>query len=162
MKLLGDSFNSDNIDLGKIKSTIPVQRRHSSVEEIIRNINNTSGFIKDNHTQERMKNGLSFLNNMVNQIKKPNSKENTLDDVVEILCLRENVDFEEVKIKTKKSKFSTSNLETYKSMELAKVDIIRLITCEDSEEEPEDCNSSVSSICLSDYTSEYTEDEYFE
>jgi hypothetical protein len=91
-------FEEPKLHLHPITKPIS-RRRHSSVEEVIRNININEGFLKDTHTLGRMESGFSYLKNLVSNLKTPNhTQDYSLDSVIKILCLKENVEYEEQQV----------------------------------------------------------------
>jgi hypothetical protein len=69
-------------------------RRYGSVDDVIKNINTTEGFLKDPCTIGRVENGFEYLKNLVGNLKQSSPEDYSLDGVMRILCLKENVDYD--------------------------------------------------------------------
>jgi hypothetical protein len=155
-------------------------RRHSSVEEVLGNINFNEGFLNSQKTRERVENGFNYLKNLVSNLKAGAPKEDySLDKYIEILCLKENVDYEAHKSILKsnwifKLDNSSNNSSRRSSNSVVFNDfivpsdegLIKLIPCEnimeqsDIEDLEHELRSLQSDEDLSAYFSEYTiEDE---
>jgi hypothetical protein len=85
-------------------------RRLSSIEEVVDNINFNVGFLNSQKTMTRVENGFNYLRNLVSNLKTKTLKEkSSLDSYIQILCLKENVDYEPQKPVVKKGIFISYN-----------------------------------------------------